>query len=342
MNVLVFETTLKCTHHCMYCYNAYKNHADYPTTELDTESTKALLLKAIREMNCNQVIFTGGEPFLRPDLPELIKTVHAAKKPMSIITNGAMLETSDIVFCKKNGVKAFEITLLSAQKEVHDALARPQGDFSAFDNALWASQEVLKHKLSLVHVFVATRKNVKTLKETLALSYALGCRDFLLNRFNPGGEGSLHIDTLQCSPIELASALKVANDFVIAHPTFKVSCAINIPPCLVDLKQFPFVKMTRCGVGEKQKMYVMDMSGNIRLCSFSSIRVGNLLKTPFKEILKTEKSRQFMQAHPSFCTQCSELKNCQGGCKASADNCYHDACAEDSFLRQYKTKIIQG
>ncbi len=333
-----FESTLKCTHNCVYCYNAHKNHSGYNMDELNTADTIAMLNKVIDQSRCNRFVLTGGEPFLRTDFRELIAAVHRKKVPITVITNGALPEEDDFKFCKKNGVDIFEITLLSADRNIHNDMARAKGDFSAFDHAVWASQQVVKHKLRLAHVFVVTKKNLKTIRETMELSYALGCRTFLFKRFNPGGEGAKHIDDLQCSPVELALGLKAANDFVKQHPTFQVSCAINIHPCLIDLKQFPFVKMTGCGVGENQSIYVVDMRGNIRLCSWSSTVVGNILESDFDDIIHSDTAKQFMAAHPDFCTGCDYLDRCQGGCKASADNCFGNACAEDAFLRKYKGK----
>ena len=130
--------------------------------------------------------------------------------------------------------------------------------------------------------------------------------------------------------------LKTADDFILRHPTFKVSCAVNIHHCLVDLKQFKNVKMTGCGVGKNQKLYLLDPVGNIRLCNFSSINIGNILKKSFDEIVSSKKAKDFISAHPIYCEGCSDLIRCQGGCKASADNSFGSPYMEDDWLRKYK------
>lgn len=333
--VLDFESTLKCTHDCMYCYNAWKKDGQMPS-DLSTAETQEMLQKAIHEIKPKRVVFSGGEPFIRSDWRDLVAFVHSFKLPITMISNGALLEDEDFDFCKKNGVDTFEFTLLSSDKSVHDSLARPKGDFSAFDNVIWATQKAIQKKFSVIHVFIATHQNLKTLTKTMELSYALGIRTFLFNRFNAGGEGIKHLDKLQVTPLELAAGLKVANDFALLHPGFEVSCAINIHPCLIDLKQFPKVKMTGCGVGEKQRLYVLDSVGNIRLCNFSSINVGNIFEKSFDEIISGQKAKDFMAAHPKHCDGCKKLSVCQGGCKASADNCFGFPCVEDDWLRKYK------
>ena len=94
--------------------------------------------------------------------------------------------------------------------------------------------------------------------------------------------------------------------------------------------------MTGCGVGEKQRLYVLDPIGNIRLCNFSSVSVGNILEQNFDEIISGEKAKSFISAHPEHCNGCKNLSVCQGGCKASADNCFGSPCMEDDWLRKYK------
>ena len=337
--VLDFEATLKCTHDCMYCYNAWKKSGQMPA-ELDTAKTKQMLQKIIDEMKPTRVVFSGGEPFMRSDWRDLVEFIHSLKLPITAVSNGALLEDDDFDFCKKNGVDTFEFTLLSSERTIHNSLARPKGDFSAFDNVVWATQQAIKKGFDVIHVFIATHKNLKTLTDTMALSYALGVRTFLFNRFNAAGEGIKHLDELQITPLELAAGLKKANDFAQMHPSFEVSCAINIHPCLIDLKQFPKIKMTGCGVGKKQRLYVLDPVGNIRLCNFSSVNVGNILKESFDKIITGQAAKDFISSYPVHCKRCKKLAVCQGGCKASADNCFGSPCMEDDWLKRYKREVL--
>lgn len=340
--ILDFEATFECTHNCMYCYNAWKKDASVMPKHLDTNSTLKMLEKAINEINPVRVVFSGGEPFMRPDLPQLIRYVHSLNLPMTIFSNGALLEEKDFDFCRQNGVDLFEIPLLAPDKVLHDELARPMADFSAFDNAVWATQKALKKGFSVSHIFVATHKNLPVLADTMKLSYALGVRDFLLNRFNAGGEGFKHLEKLQITPLEMAAGLKTANDFALHHPTFKVSCAVNIHPCLVDLSRYNLVKMTGCGVGKDQRLYVLDPVGNIRLCNFSSVNIGNILNNSFDEIINSTVALDYISAHPKLCDGCKKLPLCQGGCKASADNCFGSPCLPDDWLRRYQKGLYQG
>ena len=77
---------------CIFCYNVWKvpgNH--YPKGELATDETKKLIAKTIKETKCKQFTFTGGEPLLRKDLPELVSFTKDLGVSVTIISNGTLI-----------------------------------------------------------------------------------------------------------------------------------------------------------------------------------------------------------------------------------------------------------
>ena len=84
---LVAELTYRCPLHCPYCSNPlelarYRN-------ELDTADWQRVLTEAAG-LGVVQVHFTGGEPLVRRDLPELIR--HARQLDLySNLSTGATL-----------------------------------------------------------------------------------------------------------------------------------------------------------------------------------------------------------------------------------------------------------
>ena len=337
---LMFESTSKCSLNCQHCYNIQKISSEYPKHLLSTSDTLSLLRTAIKKIKCTGLAITGGEPYTRSDINDILLTAkECGIKSINIMTNGSYLDTEKIAFAKSHGVKMFDISFISADRDIFDTQARAK-NFSAFDNAVYATQECVKQGVLVSHIFVATKKNIHTLLDTLNLSYALGVRSFSFNRFNPCGNGRDCVDDLQLSPSELIGGLEICEQFAIEHLDMSFFSSVNIPPCIIDHKKFKHIKITLCGVGPKQNILVMDYLGNIRLCSFAQTIVGNIKTMTLKEIFNSEKAKQFMNAHPDFCKPCKLVKKCQGGCKASSDNCFADATKENPFLSAYKTKPI--
>lgn len=337
---LIFEATPRCSLNCRHCYNIQKVSSDYPQKLLNTADTVQMLKMAISKIKCSGVVFTGGEVYTRSDVAEMINAVkECGIKRIQVMTNGSYLDSEKVSFLKSQNIRLVEMSFISADRDIFDTQAQSKG-FSAFDNAVYATQELVHQGILVSHIFVATKKNIHTLLETLKLSYAMGVRNFSFNRFNPCGNGRDRIDELQLSPSELIGGLEICEQFAIEHPDFAIHSPINLPPCIIDTKKFKHISTTLCGVGPKQNILVMDYLGNIRLCSFAQTIVGNIKTMTLKEIFNSEKAKQFMSAHPDFCKPCKLVKKCQGGCKASSDNCFADATCENPFLSAYKTKPI--
>ena len=78
--------TYRCNNDCAHCYNARPRR--YP--ELDTAHWKAILDR-LWAIGIPHIVFTGGEPTLRPDLAELIAHAEHNGQITGINTNGRRL-----------------------------------------------------------------------------------------------------------------------------------------------------------------------------------------------------------------------------------------------------------
>jgi radical SAM protein with 4Fe4S-binding SPASM domain len=183
-----------------------------------------------------------------------------------------------------------------------------------------------------VSVFVATRRNLADLHDTLKLAFAFGVQGVMLNRFNPGGRGAHHIDDLLPTVDEIRAALQVAED---ATQGFRlpISCSIPIQPCLIDMSAYPHLGSGFCAAGSSRAYYTLDTAGNVRPCNHTPTILGNVWATSFVEIVDQTRLADFVAAMPAFCTACARRDECQGGCKASAQVCYGDIGLEEPFLR---------
>ncbi|MBR4768116.1 MAG: radical SAM protein, partial [Lachnospiraceae bacterium] len=106
-----------CNQKCVHCYAAGQIHAEEP--ELSTEDWKKILDKC-RSAGIPQVTFTGGEPTLRDDLPELIS--HARWFVSRLNTNGIRLTKEYCQALKNAELDSVQITFYSADPVIHNKL----------------------------------------------------------------------------------------------------------------------------------------------------------------------------------------------------------------------------
>jgi len=326
---LIFEVTQACNHTCLHCYNVWQGGGLYPLGQLDTPRTLNLLAKALDETTCSHVTLTGGEPLLRSDLPRILEFLQQRRVRVTVISNGRLLTEPAVASLLERGVGLFELPLLSHQRQVHDELSGAPG---AWDAVLAAMANVRLQHGQVVAAFVATRKNIERLGETLKLAFAFGVRGVMFNRFNPGGRGRQRLSELLPTVDQVRDALEVAEKMSV-ELKLPVSCSIPIQPCLIDISQYPHLGFGFCAAGSERAYYTLDPLGNLRACNHTDLILGNLFEESFTNLIAPERMSAFTCAIPAFCADCDRRLECQGGCKASAQVCYGSLTEEEPFLR---------
>ena len=332
LQTLVFEATQRCNHDCLHCYNVWKNAAPYPDGELPTEATLAMLGKMLDETGAALVTLSGGEPLLRCDLYEIVDFLRARGVTVNLITNGSLLDEKAVARLTPDKISVFELPLLSVDRAIHDRLSSSPG---AFDRVTLAIADLKAAGQRVVCVFVATRLNLPTWRQTAELAVALGADGIMFNRFNPGGAGGRNIDLLQASPQELTAAMDVAEQIAQQYGV-PISCSIAMPPCLFVTGRYKRLTFGFCAAGTHRAYYTLDAMGNVRPCNHSPTILGNILQRPFRKLARSAAMKEFMSARPEFCAGCKLEHQCLGGCKAAAEACRGSPWKCDPFLEAYK------
>lgn len=127
--VVAWNVTQRCNLHCVHCYSD-SHDRNYPG-ELTTDEAKAVL-DDLAGYGVPAVLFSGGEPLLRPDLLELAAyAVGRGLRPV-LSTNGTRIDAAMARELKRIGFIYVGISL-DGLREVND---RFRGCAGAFDQAL--------------------------------------------------------------------------------------------------------------------------------------------------------------------------------------------------------------
>ena len=140
MDLLVSAMTVggcwNCNQQCIHCYAA--GQADAEEQDLSTEEWKQILDRC-RAVGIPQVTFTGGEPTMRADLPELID--HGRWFITRLNTNGVRLTPEYCQALRSAALDSAQITFYSADEEIHNTLVGAphwRDTVSGIENALAA------------------------------------------------------------------------------------------------------------------------------------------------------------------------------------------------------------
>lgn len=125
--VVVWNMTRSCNLKCAHCYaDAAPKAAADELTRPEAES----MLEDLARFGCPVVLFSGGEPFMRPDLTELAR--YAVKLGMRAVisSNGTLISAAKARELKRAGVSYIGISL-DGLEETHDAFRGVPGAFQS-------------------------------------------------------------------------------------------------------------------------------------------------------------------------------------------------------------------
>jgi PqqA peptide cyclase len=116
---LLAELTYRCPLHCPYCSNPTRLAAGL---ELTTAEWERVLAQAA-EMGVLPVHFSGGEPLLRPDLPDLVRAARRAGLYTNLLTSGIPLTGSLAARLRGAGLDHVQLSFQADEPAAADRLA---------------------------------------------------------------------------------------------------------------------------------------------------------------------------------------------------------------------------
>jgi Fe-coproporphyrin III synthase len=140
--IVVWSTTRTCNLRCVHCYTDSENkkYSDELTTD---EGLR--LIDELADFSIPSLLFSGGEPLMRPDIFRLIE--YAAKKNIRpvISTNGTLIDRDTARDIRNAGVVYVGISL-DGMEDINDSFRGVKGAFKramqGFDNCRSAGQRV--------------------------------------------------------------------------------------------------------------------------------------------------------------------------------------------------------
>lgn len=117
---LLAELTYRCPLKCPYCSNPLE--LSRYRQELDTATWQRVLSEAAA-LGVVQVHFSGGEPLVRRDLPDLVKHARQLDLYTDLSTGGTLADDAALERLRDAGLDAIQISLLDAHEENNDRLA---------------------------------------------------------------------------------------------------------------------------------------------------------------------------------------------------------------------------
>jgi radical SAM protein len=184
--MIIWETTTACDLSCRHC-RAQAQPALDPDA-LTTEEAKRLIDQVHAFGKPHPIfIFTGGDPFKRADIFDLVRYAAEGGLPVAVSPSGTPLLTREnLQKLKDAGAKAISLSIDGSNAERHDDFRRVPGSF-ALTTAGWQAARQIGLKVQINTT--VTRYNLDDLPEIFALVQRMGAMTWSLFFLVPTGRG---------------------------------------------------------------------------------------------------------------------------------------------------------
>ncbi|KAF0106390.1 MAG: coenzyme PQQ synthesis protein [Anaerolineaceae bacterium] len=160
---IAWEVTRACAYACIHC-RADAQHTRDPR-ELSTAEAKALIERLASFGNSPILIFTGGDPMMRPDLFDLIAYATAKGLRCSLTPTATALPTKErLEQAREAGIRRVALSLDAPRPEVHDEFRQVPGSWQrtmdilhrahAAGLSVQVNTTVAKHNVEILHEMV--------------------------------------------------------------------------------------------------------------------------------------------------------------------------------------------
>lgn len=295
--------TYRCNNACAHCYNARPRSFPELTTQDWFE-----ILDRLWKLGIPHIVFTGGEPTLRDDLPELIRHAENNGQITGLNTNGRKLKDPDYLQNLIDaGLDHVQITLESHLPNIHDQMVCLPG---AWQETVAGLHNALVSRLYVMTNTTMLKLNSPYMEDTLEFLGQLGLKTIGLNALIYSGRGKTvgtGLSELELQPL-LEQAKRITQKYSQRLIWYTPTQYCNFDPVQMDL-----------GVkGCTAALYNMciEPDGSVIPCQSYYQSLGKLLNDPWQSIWEHPLaiSLRTRSSLPKKCSSCSIVQECGGGC----------------------------
>jgi len=313
---LFWNITYACNYRCAICFtDAGRQDAE----ELTTQEAKELVRRA-HDAGVRDIIISGGEPFMREDIVEVLAYMGEMGIGARIASNGSLLTDELLARLRRDTpTKSFQISIDTLDADLYRRLHGTPPD--ALDCALEALRCMKRRGF---HTTVSARVTPETLPgipqlldracvegwATVTLHWPLHTRRI---------EGAFPQDA------DVLSILAPVFDYFVALPE-RWLVETYIPwaqyhPVMVRLAERIRVVHRGCRAGRDR--LTINPTGKISPCVCLDVpeaHVGNVHQDDLRDVFNNSPLCKLLrqpQEH-GICTDCSHVGVCGGGCRAAA------------------------
>ncbi len=301
--------TYDCQNRCTFCYADSPNRGRQ-VQEMSTAEVKQVIDRIYDEAHCPTISFTGGEPTLRGDLPELVAYAKGKGLRVNLITNG--LRCAEETFVRalaEAGLDSAQVSIEGASPQVHDAITQHAGSWARSVRAVHVLRAAHIHTHTNTTICEGNREHLLELVDFIAQE--LHSEYFSMNMVIRTGTALSH-EEANLSYSEIGAIISAVQKRAEERGVRLVWYS-PVPYCLFNPIQ--------AGLGSKSCACVdgllsVNPAGQLLPCSSFGRGIGDLVHEPFEKVWHSRTALYWRRKEfrPPICERCQIVEICGGAC----------------------------
>jgi pyrroloquinoline quinone biosynthesis protein E len=301
--------TYRCPLHCPYCSNPTR----YPSGEALTTVEWRRVIGEASELGVLHLLFSGGEPLLRSDLPELVAAAREAGLYTNLITSAIGLTRARAERLKAAGLDSVQISFQAEEAGLADIIA----GFKAHERKREAARLVRELGFPLTVNVVLHRGNIGRIGAIIALAEEVGAERLELANTQFYGWAFTNREALLPTRAQLETAVRIAAE-AKARLRGRMDVLYILPDYYGDYPK-------PCMNGWGQRYLTVNPVGDVLPCptagEIPGMRFDNVRQHPLARIWAgSEAFNRFRGTSwmPEPCRSCERRGLDFGGCRCQA------------------------
>ncbi|MBU1109725.1 MAG: radical SAM protein [Candidatus Riflebacteria bacterium] len=318
LHTIYYYASGSCNLRCRHCW-IEPGFSD--AAAADSYTPFALLRPVFEEaktLGLCSVKLTGGEPFLYPEIDDIIESLINMKLRVTIETNGTLLNPQRVESLAGHGIFV-AVSLDGAAKATHESLRGVEG---CYDKLLQNMALMQKAGIRYQVIFSLHKKNAGELADAIKLAISMGAGSFKINPINDLGRADKMKSNSELHSV--AETLAFYNgEFAEIVKDCPIPVHFDIPAALKSLTDLRKQSMGVCGI-----MGILGLlhDGSAGLCgigekipemNFGSVLNGGLTKIWQENKFLQQIREGFPRNLQGVCGRCRMKMHCGGKCLAS-------------------------
>ena len=275
---VTIELNTECNLRCEHCY--IPRHSN---KGMSTDIIKRIL-DELRNLGTFELVFTGGEIFLREDILEILSYSRERGFSIKLFTNVTLIDEKMSNKLAELPVSLISTSVYSLDDEIHDSITKKRG---SLQQTLQGIDNICKYNIPLEVKMIVMKKNINSIKHLYEFCNNRNI-NFITSPFVfPKSDG----DT---KPIEK----RIDSEISLLEIIDSVDEITKFTPIKHNDEDYVCPSM-RYSMG-------IECNGNVNPCNALFSSVGNIYDSSIKNIWNSKKIKFFQNI------KYKDLKGCQG------------------------------